>query len=88
MEKELAFAIITTVLYVILRCLEMKYIEKEWKPVKLVVRDLLMVFISALFSAFIFVNYHQSFSNFFSVLTDTAMMDSSNMKVYTGEPGF
>ena len=88
MEKELAFAIITTVLYVILCCLEMKYIEKEWKPIRLLVRDTIMVFLSALVSSYIFVNYHQSFSNFFNVITDTAMMDSSNMKVYTGEPGF
>ena len=80
MEKELAFAIITTVLYVILRCLEMKYIEKEWKPIRLLVRDTIMVFLSALVSSYIFVNYHQSFSNFFNVITDTAMMDSSNMK--------
>lgn len=88
MEKEFAFALMCTVMYGIMRFLEMKYIEMEWKPIKLVVRDLLMVFISAMFSAYVFVNYHQSFSNFFSVMTDTAMMDSSNMKVYTGEPGF
>ena len=66
----------------------MKYIEKEWKPIRLLVRDTIMVFLSALVSSYIFVNYHQSFSNFFNVITDTAMMDSSNMKVYTGEPGF
>tara|TARA_Y100000816_G_scaffold289771_1_gene276930 strand:- start:1373 stop:1639 length:267 start_codon:yes stop_codon:yes gene_type:complete len=88
MEKEIAFAVMTTLLYGILRFCEMKYIEKEWMPMKLLVRDILMVFISALAAAYIFVNYHQSFSNFFSVITDTAMMDSSNMKVYTGEPGF
>tara|TARA_B100000035_G_C20568312_1_gene365674 strand:+ start:180 stop:446 length:267 start_codon:yes stop_codon:yes gene_type:complete len=88
MEKELAFAVITTLFYVILRFLEMKYIEKEWKPIRLLIRDVIIVFVSALASSYIFVNYHQSFSNFFNVITDTAMMDSSNMKVYTGEPGF
>ena len=88
MEKEFAFAVITTLFYVILRFLEMKYIEKEWKPIRLLIRDVIIVFVSALASSYIFVNYHQSFSNFFNVITDTAMMDSSNMKVYTGEPGF
>ena len=88
MEKEIAFSLLVSIFYGIFKFIEMKYIEKEWKPVKLIVRDVIMVMISSFVGAIIFVQYHQSFSNFFSVITDNVMLDTSNTKVYTDSPSF
>lgn len=88
MEKEFAFSLIVSLFYGIFKFIEMKYIEREWKSIKLLVRDIVMVMISAFISAFIFVRYHQSFSNFFSVLTDNVMLDTTNTSVYTDTPSF
>jgi hypothetical protein len=88
MEKEVAFSLLVSVFYGIFKFVEMKYIEKEWKPIKVIVRDILMVMVSSFAAAIIFVQYHQSFSNFFSVITDNVMLDTSNTKVYTDMPSF
>jgi len=88
MEKEFAFSLLVSIFYGILKFVEMKYIEKEWKSVKLLVRDIIMVMISSFVGIVIFVQYHQSFSNFFSVITDNVMLDTTNTKVYTDMPSF
>lgn len=88
MEKEFAFSLLVSIFYGILKFVEMKYIEKEWKSVKLLVRDIIMVMISSFVGAVIFVQHHQSFSNFFSVITDNVMLDTTNTKVYTDMPSF
>ena len=54
----------------------------------LLVCVLILTFVLGISSAYLVSFYTFPFSNFFNVITDTAMMDSSNMKVYTGEPGF
>jgi hypothetical protein len=88
MEKEFAFSLLVLLFYSVFKFVEMKYIEREWKPLKLLIRDGLIVFVSSLASAVIFIQYHQSFSNFFNVITDNKMLDTSNTKVYTDIPTF
>jgi|TARA_B110000285_G_scaffold198220_1_gene230509 hypothetical protein len=88
MEKEFVFSLIVLLFYGTFKFVEMKYIEREWKSLKLLVRDIVMVFASSFIGAIIFVRYHQSFSNFFSVITDNVMLDTTNTKVYTDMPSF
>ena len=51
MEKIIFFSLVVTVLFLIFKIIEMKYIEKEWAPVKILVRDVVMVFVSSFLGA-------------------------------------
>ena len=54
MEKPILLTITITVVYFLVKMIEMKYIEKESKPIKLIVRDLIIVFMSAFLPIFMF----------------------------------
>jgi len=88
MEKEFSFSLIIVLIFTLFKFLEMKFVDKEFKPIKLLIRDSLMVFASSFSGAYVFLNHHQTFSNFFSVVTDTNMLDMSDTKVYTDTPTF
>ena len=70
MEKVLGLAIIITVLFGIMKFVEMKFLEKKMKPLKELVRDLCMVFLASFSSSFVFINYQHKIDDFFSVITN------------------
>ena len=88
MEKVLLMTIVICVLFGIIKFLEMKYIEKNLKPLKEILRDLVMVFASSLVSIFIFFHYQNSIDDFVSVLTNTSHLKSETTQVFTGVPDF
>ena len=47
MEKLLVIALIITVIFFVIKVLEMKYLSKEMKPLKYTIRDTFFVFISS-----------------------------------------
>lgn len=88
MEKVLLMTIVICVLFGIIKFLEMKYIEKNLKPLKEILRDLVMVFASSFVSIFIFFHYQNSIDDFVSVLTNTSHLKSDTTQVFTGVPDF
>lgn len=56
MEKPILLTIAITVIYFVAKMMEMKYIEKTVQPVKLIVRDVIIVFVSAFVPIFLFFN--------------------------------
>ena len=54
MEKLLIIALIITFMFSIMKVIEMKYVAKQWTPLKYVIRDAAMVFGSALLGLFVF----------------------------------
>ena len=88
MEKTVALAILVTFLFSIFKILEMKYIDQEWKPLKILVKDSIIIFISSFIGIFIYIQGHNSFSDFFSILTDSKINDLKSTEVFTGEPEF
>jgi hypothetical protein len=56
MEKPILLTIAITVIYFVIKMLEMKYIEKTMQPVKLIVRDVIIVFMSSFVPIFMFFN--------------------------------
>ena len=54
MENVFMNSIIISIIYILLKYLEMKLIIKEIKPMKLIIRDTLLVFISSVSGFFIF----------------------------------
>ena len=88
MENLLLFAIFTTAFFVLLKIIEMKYLEKEMKPLKYVVRDAVMVFTSAFGGAFIAFYMRSSLSDFLNVVTENKVLHTDATQVFTDAPGF
>lgn len=88
MESIFIFAGLVTVLYFVLKVIEMKFIHKELKPLKDIARDVCMVFGSSLVAAFATSTYQGSINDFFNVMTKTKVLNNDHAQVFTGEPGF
>jgi len=66
----------------------MKYIDKEMKPMKLFIRDAIIVFISTLLCCYVFFSYDSYITDFFNVVTDSKVINPANTQVFTDVPGF
>lgn len=88
MEKVLIFAISITILFCILKFLEMKYIDHEIKPLKYFVRDAIMVFSSSIVCVYVLLQYDKNITDLFAVVTETKVFSPDMTAVFTGEPGF
>jgi multisubunit Na+/H+ antiporter MnhB subunit len=90
MENMLIVAIITTLLFCAFKFVEMRFIDKqkEMKPLKFFVRDLVLVFISSLAAGFFFFNSNKQISEFVNTITDTKVIPEGAAQVFTDAPGF
>ena len=66
----------------------MKYLDKEFKPLKFLVRDAVMVFVCSLAADLFVFNMDGSITDFFNVLTDTKTLNTATTQIFTDEPGF
>ena len=88
MEKLLVVSGLIAFIFFLLKMLEMKYILKEWKPLKHTIRDSVYVFISGFLCLFVFLNISGSVNDFMNVITDNKSMNLKATQVFTDEPGF
>lgn len=88
MERELLISFLIAVFFFILRIVEMKYIDKQWIPLKYVVRDIFIVFVAALFGSSLFFYAQTGILEFFSVVTDNVEVAPIASQIFTDEPGF
>ena len=88
MEKVLLLACVLTFAYGILKFVEMKFIERQMKPLKEIVRDLILVFVSSFSVFYIFIQYQSKVDDFFSVVTNTNILNPDTTQVFTGSPDF
>jgi hypothetical protein len=88
MEKEFILAVLVTFLFSVLKFIEMKYIDKEIKPMKLFIRDAIIVFVSTLLCCYLFFSYDSYITDFFNVVTDSKIINPANTQVFTDVPGF
>jgi len=88
MEKVIILAFLTTLVFGIFRVLEMKYIDKQWMPMKYVVRDIVMVFVASLLGSTVYFSMEVSLLEFFSVVTDNTQIAPISTQIFTDEPGF
>ena len=87
METIVATVIITTVLYILIRIIEMKVLKKEMKPVKELVRDAAIVAGSSAAAVFLTSSMGKSVGGFLNAVTDQPMLPAS-APVFTDPPGF
>ena len=90
MEKVIVFALVVTLVYSVFKFAEMKLFVKprEIKPLKYIVRDVVLVFMSASIGAFLYMNMGEQVGEFFNVITETKVLSSGPAPVFTDAPGF
>jgi len=90
MENMLIVAIITTLLFTLFKFVEMRFVDKqkEMKPLKFFVRDLVLVFVSSLAGGFFFFNSNKQISEFVNTITDAKVIPEGAAQVFTDAPGF
>jgi len=91
MEKILIVAIVITMLFCLAKVVEMKFIDKEMKPLKFMIRDGAIVFSAAIGALFVFTHMNgpmRSINDFMNVVTDTKTLSAAAPEVFTDEPGF
>ena len=88
MEKLILISLFITFLFCIVKILEMKYLEKEWKPLKHIIRDAAIVFASSMAGLFVFFNLNGSMTDFFHLVTDKKTINTAATQIFTDDPGF
>jgi len=88
MEKAFILSLVITVVYFVSKLIDMKYISKEWKPMRTVMRESLFVLVSSILSVVVFFITNGKMSDFFDILTESKTLKPSATEVFTGEPGF
>jgi uncharacterized membrane protein len=88
MEKVIIIAAIVMFLFSVMKVLEMKYITKQWTPLKHVIRDAVMVFVACFVGLFAFFQGSDTMSGLMDVVTDSKALNLKATQVFTDEPGF
>jgi hypothetical protein len=90
MEHALIVAIMTTAIFAVMKFAEMRFLDKanEKRPLKIIVRDVAIVFASSLAAGFAFFNMNGQISEFFNTITDAKVIPSGAPQVFTDAPGF
>jgi hypothetical protein len=88
MEKVFTVAVLVTFLFCLAKFVEMKFVEKELKPLKVVVRDALIVFFCAVAGSFVYFHLDGNIADFLNIVTDTKTLNTSATQIFTDEPGF
>jgi len=88
LENLFLFAIFTTIFFIIIKIVEMKYLEKEIKPLKYIIRDAVIVFTSAFGAAFGFFYMKGSIRDFFNIVTENKTLNMEAPQIFTDSPGF
>jgi hypothetical protein len=88
MEKLFWIALLITFLFCVVKLVEMKYLEKEWKPLKYVIRDSVIVFSSTVVGLVIYFGMNGSMTDFFNIVTDNKVINPASTQIFTDDPGF
>ena len=88
MEKAFILSLFITAVFFVSKLIDMKYISKEWKPIKTIIRESLFVLVSSILSVVVFFLTNGKISDFFNILTENKTLAPSATEVFTGEPGF
>lgn len=86
MENAIFLTIIITGLFVLTKMVEMKYIEQEMLPLKLIVRETIMVALCCFSSLYVFFEYKGKFQEWFGFNTIVDALKPP--EIFTDNPGF
>lgn len=84
METPIIISIAVTVLFIIVKIIEMKFVDKEARPMKHLVRDALIVFACAFAPIFMFFQVNSSVPE----LMGGGGVSGANTQIFTDAPEF
>ena len=88
MENVFIISVLVTFFFCLTKAIEMKYIDNEWKPLKIVVRDAITVFGCSAAATFVFFHMNLAIGDFLNVMTENKSSNMAATQVFTDEPGF
>jgi RsiW-degrading membrane proteinase PrsW (M82 family) len=93
MLKIVALSFLITIIYSIIKFIEVKYFNeeenKQTKPLKLVIRDALITLISSLSCLVVFFYFEKEIMEFFNVVTENKnILINKKVDVFVDNPGF
>jgi hypothetical protein len=88
MEKVFIISFLITFVFCVVKFLEAKYLDKEWKPLKFFVRDAIIVFSSSITASYIFFHNDGAINEMFNVVTEKTVINGANTQIFTDVPGF
>jgi H+/Cl- antiporter ClcA len=88
MEKEFIAALFITILFGIMRFVEIRYVDKDSPPLKFFVRDVIKVFFASFIGVFVFSQFNHSLTDFINVLTNNPTVSIPSPVIFTDEPTF
>lgn len=88
MNNLFIIAFLVTLFFFIFKIIEMKYLEKNWKPMKVLVRDAFVVFICSIIATFIFFNLESHIGDFLNIVTVNTTLNPNATQIFTDDPGF
>jgi len=88
MENIFIVSFLVMVFFTGFKFFESKYLEKDEKPLKVLVRDAIIVFVCSVIACFIFFNCEGYINDFFNAVTETKVLNAQNTQIFTDAPGF
>jgi hypothetical protein len=88
MEKIIVFAIIITLLFFVLKYVEGQYLDTEKRPLKYLLRDATIVFVSSLAVLFLTTHFDSHVNDFLAIITGVKNAIPEKAQIFTGEPEF
>ena len=79
--------IFSTILFIVIKMIEMKFIQKEMKPVKEIVRDAVIVGVSVAVASFAVATMDKPIAGLMDAITEKQVL-TSQAPVFTDNPGF
>ena len=88
MEEVFVVAVMITLTYCLSKYIECKYFSDEFKPLKDIVRDCLLVLICSVSGSYLYFYFQSHIKDFFNVVTETKVLNPANTQVFTDNPTF
>jgi hypothetical protein len=88
MEKILLVSFLITCMFSIIKIIEMKYLEKEMKPIKYIMRDALIVFVCTVAGVYAMFYMNGSLTSFLNIVTETKTLNPDATEIFTDQPEF
>ena len=86
---DIVVPIFISLLFFLAKFIEMKYINKEVKPLKFMIRDTLIVFVVSVSSLFLYGRFQIPIQEFMNVVTNTKTIPMEiHPEIFTDNPGF
>lgn len=90
MEQTIVIVLLFTVILILFKVIEYKFIDKEFerKPLKYIVRDIAFGCAAAFLATTIYFYNEQTICSFFNIITNGSNIVNVNPVIMTGDPGF